>query len=222
MPFENHGKHSVFLIFSLHFEYSRHVTHVNKQFASLPEGSYISAAISTPAVAEKQLWSTCEKRCARRGRRYRKELRMILRRLRFTPGLILLLFSGLNIFSQEIQHGAASSSAEAAEEQKADEAVMGPLPLDVDFIVAAMGGMCATALSAAEKNSEISGERTDAAKEQEGLPADVDFPADKTGASCSIDACDLVENTDLSAGSSRSSSADSSRNLTESAAPWIE
>ena len=53
MPFENHGKHSVFRIFSPHPEYSRHVTHINKQFASLPEGSYISAVINTPAVAEK-------------------------------------------------------------------------------------------------------------------------------------------------------------------------
>ena len=145
---------------------------------------------------------------------------MILRRLCFTPAFILLLFSGLNIFSQEIQHGAASSSAEAAEEE--EEAVMGPLPLDVDFIVAAMGGMCSTALSAAEKNSEISDEWTDAANKQGTMPADADFPTDKTGASCSIDTCDPTESTDLSAGSSRSSSADSSRNLTESAAPWIE
>jgi len=83
--------------------------------------------------------------------------------LSFIPYLILLLFSGLNIFSQEIQHDAAppsstASSGEASEEQKADDAVMGPLPLDVDRIVGAMGGMCSTALS--EKASEISGEQT--------------------------------------------------------------
>ena len=149
---------------------------------------------------------------------------MILRRLCFTPGLILLLFSGLNIFCQEIQHDAApsstSASGEVSEEQKAGDAVMGPLPLDVDRIVAAMGGMCATALS--EKASEISEEQTAAAKEPATPQADVEFPIIETGASCSVDACDLAEGTDLSAGAPRSSSADSSRNLTESAVPWIE